>query len=134
MLKRGYIPAILWSLFIASSCLLPASSFHRFSLNSLFELDKLIHLILYFVLVVLWAISSGTNYGANKKFIIVLMSIAYGVLIELLQAMMGMGRAYDLDDIIANTVGCILGILSVSFVSRNMPLFKKYLPFLRYLY
>lgn len=133
MLKNAHIPAILWTLFIASSCLLPASAFESFSIKSIFQLDKLIHFVLYFVFVLLWAL---TQERVSKKSIILLgiLSIAYGILIEVLQSAMSLGRAYDVADIVANTIGCVFGVLSITLVRKRMPLFKKYLPFLRYLY
>lgn len=131
---RAHVPAILWTLFIASSCLLPASAFRQFTFDSLFEIDKVVHLVLYFVFVVLWAISFPEQFSKRQKIILGAVSIGYGVLIEVLQSVMALGRAYDIDDIIANTVGCILGLLSISFVRRKMPLLKNRLPFLRNLY
>jgi len=132
-ITRAHIPAILWTLFIASSCLLPASSFKEFSFD-LFELDKLVHLILYFVFVLLWAISSKTDFSKKQTLILAAVSIAFGIVIEILQSTMGLGRAYDIDDIIANTIGCILGIVCIPFIRRKMPLLKNHLPFLRNLY
>lgn len=131
---RAHVPAILWTLFIASSCLLPASAFRQFTFDSLFEIDKVVHLVLYFVFVVLWAISFPEQFSKRQKIILGAISISYGVLIEVLQSVMALGRAYDIDDIIANTIGCILGLLSISFVRRKMPLLKNRLPFLRNLY
>lgn len=131
---RAHVPAILWTLFIASSCLLPASAFRQFTFDSLFEIDKVVHLVLYFVFVVLWAISFPEQFSKRQKIILGAVSIGYGVLIEVLQSVMALGRAYDIDDIIANTIGCILGLLSISFVRRKMPLLKNRLPFLRNLY
>lgn len=133
-ITKPQVPAILWTLFIASSCLLPASAFKRYTFDSLFEIDKVVHLVLYFVFVILWAISFLAPFTQRQKIILAAVSIAYGILIEILQSAMSLGRAYDIDDIIANTVGCILGLLSISFIRRKMPLLKNRLPFLRYLY
>ncbi|MBT6236616.1 MAG: VanZ family protein [Bacteroidetes bacterium] len=129
--NRAILPAVLWTLFIASSCLLPASAFKKFTFDSLSQLDKLIHLILYVVFVMLWALSLKRVLTIKEKLVLLLVSVAYGVLIEVLQSAMALGRAYDIDDIIANTVGCFLGILLMSFIARKMPLLKNRLPFLR---
>jgi len=47
----------------------------------------------------------------NKKNSLILLGvgIGYGILIEVLQGSMHLGRSYEVDDIIANTVGAILG-------------------------
>lgn len=129
--NRAILPAVLWTLFIASSCLLPASAFKKFTFDSLSQLDKLIHLILYVVFVMLWALSLKRVLTIKEKLVLLLVSVAYGVLIEVLQSAMALGRSYDIDDIIANTVGCFLGILLMSFIARKMPLLKNRLPFLR---
>ena len=60
--------------------------------------------------------------------------IAFGVLIEVLQWAMAMGRSYELDDIIANTIGSFLGLYLLPLVRRMIPLLKKYLPFLNKVY
>lgn len=132
-LTKAHIPAIGWTLLIASSCLLPASVFQDFNFT-LFELDKLIHLILYFTFVILWAISAGEIFTHKKKIKLAAVSIGYGILIEILQSVMSLGRSYDFDDIIANIAGCILGVCCISFMQRKMPLLKNRLPFLRHLY
>ena len=79
----------------------------------------------------LWALSLKRVLTIKEKLVLLLVSVAYGVLIEVLQSAMALGRAYDIDDIIANIVGCFLGILLMSFIARKMPLLKNRLPFLR---
>ena len=131
-LNRAHIPAILWTLFIGSSCLIPASAFKDFSFDSLFQVDKVIHLTLYFFFVLLWALA--LPHTKKNTITLLIVGISYGILIEVLQGSMHLGRSYELDDIIANTVGAILGALCIGFVKRKMPFIKKYLPFASYLY
>lgn len=132
-LRRAQIPAILWTLFIASSCLLPASAFKSFSFDSLIQVDKLVHLVLYITFVVLWYLA-WPSWKTNYSFILLIIGILYGVLIEILQSEMSLGRSYDVADILANTAGAILGVILIPFISRKLPLIKKYLPFLDKLY
>ncbi|MGB0850300.1 MAG: VanZ family protein [Bacteroidia bacterium] len=132
-LRRAQIPAILWTLFIASSCLLPASAFKSFSFDSLIQVDKLVHLVLYITFVVLWYLA-WPSWKTNYSFILLVIGILYGVLIEILQSEMSLGRSYDVADILANTAGAILGVILIPFISRKLPLIKKYLPFLDKLY
>ncbi|MDB4107569.1 VanZ family protein [Bacteroidia bacterium] len=134
-LSRAYIPAGIWTAFIASSCLLPASAFNEFSFDSIFELDKLIHLTLYFVLIILWSLAIGKQSLENKKKLSLLLYVVlFGVIIEVLQSSMSLGRHYDIEDIIANTIGSIIGVLLIPFVHNKKPLIKKYLPFIDKLY
>ena len=60
---------------------------------SLFQLDKIIHLLLYFVFVQLWALNLKKEEKKNK-IIILLIGIVYGVIIEYLQITMNMGRNF----------------------------------------
>ena len=46
-----------------------------------------------------------------------------------MQSTMNIGRSYEIDDMIANTLGCILGIIFLTITQNSIPLIKKYLPF-----
>ena len=126
--KGVRIFATIWTIFIVSSCLLPSSIFKPFSSMSLFQLDKIIHLLLYFVFVQLWALNLKKEEKKNK-IIILLIGIGYGVIIEYLQITMNMGRNFEIGDMIANTIGCILGVVLLTITQNLLPLLKKYLPF-----
>lgn len=135
MLKKtkAQLVAATWTLLIATSCLLPASTFREFSFDSLIGIDKIVHLSIYFGFIVLWALVRP-KLNAQTRYLLLFIGIGYGILIEVLQAKMSLGRSYDIADIIANTVGCILGLFSINFIRKNLPLLKKYLPFLNKLY
>jgi glycopeptide antibiotics resistance protein len=42
---------------------------------------------------------------------------------------MNVGRSFEVDDMIANTIGCILGVVLLTITQNLLPLLKKYLPF-----
>ena len=132
-LKGALFVPIAYTALIASSCLMPASAFKAFTFDSIFQLDKILHLTLYYVFIVLWSLVYKV-ITVRQKYVLLIVGIAYGVLIEVLQATMSLGRSYELDDIIANTIGCVLGVLSISYIKRKLPLIKKYLPFMSKLY
>jgi VanZ family protein len=132
-LNRAYILAILWTLFIASSCLLPPSAFRSFSFDTLLGLDKIVHFVLYAIFILLWAMAHK-YITLKQKVVLLLTGITYGVLIEVLQSTMAIGRNYDIGDIVSNTVGCVIGVILITFVQRTVPLLKKYLPFLNKLH
>ena len=127
-LKRARILAIVWTAFIASSCLLPSSLFKPFTFQSLLELDKFIHLVLYFVFVQLWVLNLE-KINRKNKLVILLIGIIYGIFIEFMQSAMNIGRNYEIDDMIANTLGAILGIVFMTITQNSLALIKKYLPF-----
>ncbi len=132
-LRGAQYIAAAWSALIASSCLVPASTFKVFTYDSLFQLDKILHFTLYFIFTVLWSIAFKV-ITARQKYVLLFTGIAFGVLIEMLQTIMSLGRSYELGDIIANTTGCVLGVLSMSYIKHKLPLIKKYLPFMSKLY
>ena len=133
IVQRVQIPAVLWTFVIASSCLAPASSFSQFSFDQFIGIDKVLHLTLYFGFFILWFLASD-NWTIPKKRNLLLVSILFGVLIEVLQKHMGLGRSYDIADIAANIVGSLIGWFSAQFVKDKLPLIKKYLPFVSKLY
>lgn len=126
--KGVRIFATIWTVFIASSCLLPSAIFIPFSFQGLLQFDKIIHLVLFFVFVQLWALKLNKEDQKNK-IIILLIGIAYGAIIEYLQSAMNVGRRFEVDDMIANTIGCILGVVLLTITQNLLPLLKKYLPF-----
>ncbi len=134
IVQRAQIPAVLWTFVIASSCLAPAFSFSQFSFDQFIGVDKVLHLTLYFGFFILWFLSSDNRNIIPKKRNLLLVSILFGVLIEVLQKHMGLGRSYDIADIAANIVGSLIGWFSAQFVKDKLPLIKKYLPFVSKLY
>tara|TARA_B100001057_G_scaffold498002_1_gene603732 strand:+ start:1958 stop:2206 length:249 start_codon:yes stop_codon:yes gene_type:complete len=81
-------------------------------------MDKLIHLIMYFILILLW----GINLISFKfsLFKILFLTIIFGLLIEILQYLLPFGRYFDLGDIIANSVGAIIGIIILLFYKKKL--------------
>ena len=132
-LYRSHIPAILWTLAIISSCLVPASSFKRFSFDSILELDKIIHFIMYAGFFILWRLSAD-KLKSKYSVILLFTAILLGIGIEVIQGEMKYGRTYDEADMVANTIGAFLGLLISPFIINRLPLIKKYLPFMVKLY
>lgn len=70
--------------------------------------DKVVHFIFYFVMVLL--ILKNFETIKTKEILIAIISTAlYGVMMEVLQATMGMGRHFDNLDILANISGSLIG-------------------------
>lgn len=81
-------------------------------------MDKFVHCIFYLGLVVLGAKASDEIFKSvlePKKSLhyIVLFAIGYGILIELLQHGFTQSRQGDILDVLANTVGALLGMFIV---------------------
>lgn len=115
MFWRHNRAALLWALLILILCGLPGTSFPRLSFLDWLRPDKIVHLILFGVQSYLFILgfikqdrysslqSHAERYG-------VLSSIAYGCLIEILQATIFIGRSGDVRDAIADALGALIGL------------------------
>ncbi|GAA4894591.1 hypothetical protein GCM10023311_19100 [Flaviramulus aquimarinus] len=73
--------------------------------------DKVLHFLAYSILTFLWFISGFHTFKFTKKQAIIyalIFSIVYGILIEVLQGTITVSRAYDVYDMLANSLGAIL--------------------------
>ena len=83
-----------------------------------FEIEKLIHLTMYFILILLWGINLISFKFSLIK--ILFLTIFFGLLIETLQYLLPFGRYFDLGDIIANSAGAIIGIIILLFYKKKL--------------
>ncbi|WP_159099218.1 VanZ family protein [Aquimarina spinulae] len=86
--------------------------------------DKIGHFIAYFTLTIAWALffffSEKMNKNLKQSLIITsIICILYGVLMEVLQALLTTYRSSDWYDVVANTSGTIFAVLVfVAFKNR----------------
>lgn len=73
--------------------------------------DKLAHLVAYSLLSFLIMYALKENLGKKKGVWVLIASIMYGVALECMQYVFFTGRHFEFLDIMANIIGCILGIL-----------------------
>lgn len=114
MLLRQLRWAILWAIFILVVCLMPGSSVPKYDLFSRLHADKLVHVFIFGVLLVL--LMKGLLRQDNSNFLrqralftAFAVAVIYGAITELLQEFIASGREGDLGDLAANTIGAILG-------------------------
>ena len=88
--------------------------------------DKIVHLILFaiFSFISLWGYREllfNIDYPHRKRLFITisLISILYGGLTELLQKYLFINRYGSLYDFMADTIGCLIGIIFFSFFSSK---------------
>lgn len=104
---------ILWAIFILVLCGLPGDQFAKSKLE---HADSVIHLFLFGVLFFLLSVGfiKQTTYRQlrshtlRKVFII---TVAYGVIVELLQATIFVGRSIELSDMLFNALGAFIGMM-----------------------
>jgi VanZ family protein len=133
-LKPGLIkffPAIVWFITTVILLTLPASNFPEDNLFPIPHQDKIIHVILFFLLVYLFARplkNSGLNSLRKKSWFmrIAFYGLVYGIIIEFIQKYFVPNRDYDAWDILADGVGCLAAFLySIRFFMEAKVLKKK---------
>jgi VanZ family protein len=91
------------------------------------NLDKLVHATLFGGFVFLWSIYYATrkdrNNNSGSRFVLILIiACLYGVATELMQKYLIPNRDYDIFDIMADSIGAVLGFL---FVLLTVKWFKS---------
>jgi VanZ family protein len=108
-LKSNY-KGILLTLVVAFLCLYPFQSQKE---SAIPHFDKVIHVTLFLVLSYFWmrGLSAQQQFKkvqAKAVLITIVSAITYGLLIEVLQEVMHLGRSFDVWDIAADSLGVML--------------------------
>jgi len=116
----------LWFVFIFVLCATPGQFIPSSNWLELLSVDKLIHAFIFFVLTSLSFLTAiKFKQSAFMLTLCVLLSIIYGAALEWMQANYFSNRSADWQDVVANTLGCLLALLTlkklrtISFQSRN---------------
>ena len=101
---------ITYTLFITFLLLFPTTNILKIEVPAI---DKLGHVTLFAILVVIWLlfILSKTEDAKITSIWVVLLAFFYGIIIEVLQGLFFVSRTADGWDIIANSAGILLGWL-----------------------
>ena len=115
---KSFVPAIC--AFVVATLLfcLPGDQLSDASWLEELELDKVVHIGLFAGLVFLWCLPFQllVENPRRRKIIygwIALSFIAYGVAIEFIQRDFIPFRSFDLYDIVADTIGCAIGWITI---------------------
>ena len=113
---RSFLPGAL--AFIGATILfcLPGDKFPDDELFNLLKVDKLIHIGLFAMLVILWSLPVIHRVGdlvrvRNIFTVVTLIFVAYGILIEFIQGNFVRNRTMGVDDMIADALGCVIGLI-----------------------
>ena len=115
MIFRRQWPAIVWALFILIITGIPGNQIPKIpSFLEWLSPDKFVHVVIFGILSYLILYSNRKQYlKRNYRFIIVasvvLISASYGLITELLQYYVFIGRNGNVFDFIANAIGALLG-------------------------
>ena len=124
MFLRFTYPAFLWAVVILILCALPGTSFPRLTFLDWLRLDKVVHLILFSILCFLFLRGftqqqTFSSLQAYPKMYALLLSIIYGIVIELLQEYIFIWRSGEVFDALADTAGAFIGLRFYNYWIRR---------------
>jgi VanZ family protein len=118
-----YALALGWAILILIGTLMPAPALPPIPQWDLLSFDTFAHAVLFGgqLLLLLFGFKRDPSVTLSSSLITYsfLAVVAYGVLVEILQGSMGLGRAMDPVDAVSNTIGCFLGLLLWFLVARR---------------
>jgi hypothetical protein len=115
-IEPSFIPAFAWSAVTTVLLVLPGSSLPKETWFDNIAPDKWIHAFIFAVMVALWCWASLSIYTTaaqlKKAFILfAILWLVYGIAMEFVQKNFIPNRSFDVGDIIADGVGCVIGFL-----------------------
>jgi hypothetical protein len=112
LLKNSLLFAISWTVIIFILCYTPGRFIPTTNWLELLSFDKFVHAGIFFTLTCLWLIFWFKSHKLSTALIIftLLGCIAYGGLLEIMQATLFSQRSGDWMDFIANSIGCFIGL------------------------
>lgn len=115
--------AMLWALLILILCGIPGRDIPHISFLELLSFDKFVHAGIFLVLIVLLVRGFVVQTTFNKlqqhsKVLAFVICVSYGGLLEVLQGSIFEERSADIYDFIANSFGCILGLLLYPWIEK----------------
>lgn len=122
--KPAFFLALAWLLFITILLCTPGSQLPKVGWSDKVWLDKWAHVFLFLVLVILWCrayVKAGLVINIKKIFIrILILSVVYGVGMEIAQHFFIPNRSFDFGDMIADVIGSVAGyFISISRFLKN---------------
>lgn len=113
--------AIGWSIVVLILCGIPGRKIPQLTFLEWLRPDKIVHLILFGTqsFLLLKAYFEVGKSAAEKKWLYVGLSIAYGIVIEILQKYIFIDRSADYRDAIANAIGAFCGLWIFNFLSNR---------------
>ena len=116
------LPAFIWFIIIFILLTLPGKDLPKEDFLSAIYFDKWVHAGLFGTLVFLFSYPYRHIIAYKKSFylVIVVMAIIYGVAMEYVQKYFTVDRDFDVNDMVADAVGAVLGYIFFRMVIRKM--------------
>jgi hypothetical protein len=120
---KSFWPGIFWFTLSCFAFFLPGSSLPNDEWFGTISFDKMVHVVLFAVMVVLWSLPVFHRplLISRVSSLLVLIScifFLYSILVEFIQYFFVWGRSFDLYDILADGIGCAAGFLFVKGYQR----------------
>lgn len=108
--------SFLWTIIVGFLYLLPGEDLPVVSIWDVLSADKIAHVGVFALLVLFNAtgLQRQMRYvylRDRARFVALIGSVSYGSILEFAQAELTTGRYLEAGDLLANTIGCILGIV-----------------------
>ena len=103
--RNAFAIAIFLTLFITFISLVSLKGMTQIKMENS---DKIGHLLAYFLLSLSWFFALKNKFN---NFLIIILLILYGIIIEVLQEVLTVHRQADFKDVLANSIGVILAYL-----------------------
>ena len=117
--KTYFLLALLWTCIVTVFSLITIKSDIGSSIK-IENKDKFVHFTFYFVFVVLWFLfAKDKSINKKTKLIVLFSAIGYGILTEICQGIFTTTRTPDILDVLANSLGAIVGLLVVTALNNK---------------
>ena len=120
MLKQAMLSlAVSWTILIAVLCLVKFTDLPSFGVSGA---DKYVHFTLHFVFTLLWGFYFWLKLDEiiiPKIARVVLLSLCYGIVIEILQEIATNTRHADIFDVLANSAGATIALLFFVLIKKR---------------
>ena len=108
--------AIIWTLLVLWLSVTSAGNIKALISFDLFSWDKAGHFAAYCIMTILWC--KALSHISRIRIFVIIFTICFGVLMEIIQFYSFNGRTFEVDDIIANTLGAAAGILVINQLNK----------------
>jgi hypothetical protein len=111
MVRHSYGLAVGWALFILLLCAAPGRFIPSAGWLQLLSIDKLAHAGLFFVQASLIMVAAQKSDAISAKWWWLSAAVLYGLLIEILQAVVFTDRSFEWFDALADAIGVLCAVL-----------------------
>ncbi len=113
--KLTVLTAIVWTVIVFVLCLMPSNDIPKIRVPFI---DKWTHLLIFAVFSFLW-FAVLSKFKAKYAWLLFFATFLTGYIIELLQGSPWVhGRSYELMDVVADSIGGVIGIFIFYFLHR----------------